>query len=184
MIKDIFSFIFETLKIIVIAFLIVMPIRYFLFQPFLVKGSSMLPNFENRDYLLVDEISFRFREPQRGEIIVFKPPTESSSRYIKRVVGLPRETIEIRAGEIKVFQNGSQEPDILKESDYLDESVFTSGDIKINLSDSEFFVLGDNRQFSSDSRSFGALDRENIVGRVFFRAFPFDKLDKIKVASY
>jgi len=97
--KSFLSFIWEIAKIVIIALLIVIPIRYFIFQPFFVKGQSMEPTFENGDYLIIDEISYRFRAPQRGEVIVFKYPENPSQRYIKRIVGLPRETIEINDGE-------------------------------------------------------------------------------------
>ena len=181
--KGFFSFIFETLKIVIIAFLIVMPIRYFLFQPFLVKGSSMIPNFESRDYLLIDEISFRFREPQRGEVVVFVPPNQSSTRYIKRIIGLPGEEIKIQDGQVMISQE-NQNFSVLNESDYFPEFVFTPGDVSVSLKENEFFVLGDNRQFSSDSRSFGILLQESIVGKVFFRAWPFSKFSKIETPTY
>jgi len=181
--KEFFSFLFEVLKIVVIAVAIVIPIRYFLFQPFIVKGESMLPNFENGDYLLIDEISFRFRPPQRGEVIVFRPPNQSSVRYIKRIVGLPGETIQIKDGEVMISQ-GDNHFQLLDESDYLSHSTFTAGSLRLTLKEGEYFVLGDNRQFSSDSRIFGPVPRENIIGRVFFRAFPFTTFRKIEVPAY
>jgi len=143
----------------------------------------MEPNFENGDYLLIDEISFRFREPQRGEVIVFRPPNQPSTRYIKRIIGLPGETIEIKGGKIILFDKTGNSQ-ILDESNYLPTSTFTPGNVKIILGQNEFFVLGDNRRFSSDSRTFGVLPRENIIGRVFFRAFPFASFSSIKAPSY
>jgi len=181
--KALFCFVFEILKIVIIASLIVVPIRHFLFQPFIVRGNSMEPNFEDGDYLLIDEISFRFREPKRGEVIVFSPPNHSSGRYIKRIIGLPGETIEIKEGKIFIFdENGNFQ--ILDESDYLPAFSFTPGNVKITLKEGEFFVLGDNRRFSLDSRTFGALPKEKIVGRVFFRAFPPNRFSKIVIPSY
>jgi len=181
--KEFFSFLFGIIKTVIIAAAIVIPIRYFIFQPFIVRGDSMLPNFHHKDYLLIDEISYRFREPERGEVIVFKPPNQPTTRYIKRIIGLPGEIIEISEGNVFVSKDGNNH-DILNETDYLSESVFTSGNIKIVLEEDEFFVLGDNREFSSDSRAFGALSKENIVGRVFFRAFPFDSFSKIEAPIY
>lgn len=181
--KEFFSFIFEILKIVLIAALIVIPIRYFLFQPFIVRGDSMLPNFENGDYLLIDEISLRFREPKRGAVIVFRPPNQPETRYIKRIVGLPGETIQINGEKIIIFDEDGHSR-ILDESDYLSDSTSTPGNVKIHLEENEYLVLGDNREFSSDSRTFGALSRENIIGRVFFRAFPFVNLSKIETPSY
>jgi len=180
--KNILSFIWEIAKIIIIALLIVVPIRYFLFQPFFVKGQSMEPNFENGDYLIIDEISYRFREPQRGEVVVFKYPQNPSQRYIKRIVGLPGETIEIENGEIIIFNEGNSQ--ILDESDYLFPDVSTPGDIRITLTENEYFVLGDNRISSADSRRWGPLPRGNIIGRVFLRAWPFTALAKIEAPAY
>lgn len=138
----------------------------------------MFPNFEDRDYLLVDEISFRFRQPERGEVIVFRAPTEPSSRYIKRIIGLPNETIEIKNGSI--FISGK----LLDESTYLPSEVLTSGNTEITLKDNEYFVLGDNRPFSSDSRSWGILPEENIIGKAFFRALPANNLSVIVKPVY
>ena len=106
--KSFFLFIWEITKIVVIALLIVVPIRYFLFQPFFVRGQSMEPNFEDGNYLIVDELSFRLRDPQRGEVIVFKYPNNPSQRYIKRIVGLPGETIEIKDGKVIIFENNQR----------------------------------------------------------------------------
>lgn len=180
--KQVFDFLLETLKLAVLAFLIVFPIRYFVFQPFLVSGNSMHPNFEDRDYLLVDEISFRFREPERGEVIIFRAPAEPSSRYIKRVIGLPNETVEIRNGS--VFISNNHKTELLDESQYLASGNFTSGKLKIALKDNEYFVLGDNRLFSSDSRVWGALPEKNIIGKAFFRALPANNLSIITKPIY
>src|SRR3989344_304093 len=100
--KSILLFFWEISKIVIIALVIVVPIRYFIFQPFFVRGQSMEPNFQNGDYLIVDEVSYRLRVPQRGEVIVFKYPMNPSQRYIKRIVGLPNEAVEIQDGEISV----------------------------------------------------------------------------------
>jgi len=180
--RGLFSFIWEILKIVIIALLIVVPIRYFLFQPFFVRGQSMEPTFENGDYLIIDEISYRFGSPQRGEVVVFKYPQNPSQRYIKRIVGLPGETVEIEAGSVIIFnREGSQ---ILDELDYLPASIQTPGDIHLSLDEDEYFVLGDNRVSSADSRSWGPLPEENIVGRVLFRAWPFTALAKFEAPSY
>ena len=180
--KKFFIFVWEILKIVIIALVIVIPIRYFLFQPFLVRGQSMEPNFENGDYLIVDEISYRIRSPQRGEVIVFKHPEDSSQRLIKRIIGLPGETIDITGGEIKISKDGSTQ--ILDEKKYLNPSVFTAGEIHIVLGDNEYFVLGDNREFSYDSRRFGPFSADKIIGRVFLRAWPFASFVKIEAPAY
>lgn len=176
------SFTWEITKIVVIALIIVVPIRYFVFQPFFVKGQSMEPNFENGDYLIVDEISYRFNDPQRGEVVVFKYPNDPSQRYIKRIIGLPGETIEIENGKVVVYNQERRK--ILEESDYLHPSVFTSGNMRVTLDWNEYFVLGDNRVASADSRRWGPLAKEYIVGRVLIRAWPFVALAKIEIPNY
>jgi len=171
-------FIWEILKIVFIALVIVIPIRYFLFQPFIVKGQSMEPNFEDSNYLIVDELSYRFRDPQRGEVVVFRYPRNVSQRFIKRIIGLPGEKIEIEASVVMV------DGKILDESEYFPSGVQTLGNIQISLDENEYFVLGDNRISSFDSRQWGTLPRKNIIGRVLIRAWPITTLTKIEVPSY
>ncbi len=182
--RNILAFIWETLKIVAIALLIVIPIRYFLFQPFFVKGQSMEPNFESSDYLIVDEISYRFRNPARGEVVVFRNPQDQGQRFIKRIIGLPGETVELKEGRVMISKNS--EKFFLDESAYLPIFVPTNPRIfeNITLKKDEYFVLGDNRTNSSDSRVFGSLPRENIIGRVVFRAWPFTAFAKIEIPQY
>jgi signal peptidase I len=183
--KKFFSFIWEVAKIVTIALLIVVPIRYFLFQPFFVRGDSMKPNFENNDYLIVDEISYRFREPLRGEVIVFKYPNNPSQRYLKRIIGLPGEEVEIKDGKVMISPASvSREKFVLDESAYLPEFLKTQGDMDVFLGENEYFVLGDNRTFSSDSRRWGTLPEEDIIGKVFLRPWPFTAMAKIEAPSY
>jgi len=181
--KKLLSFIWEIIKIVIIALAIVVPIRYFLFQPFFVKGESMEPNFQNGDYLIVDELSYRLREPERGEVIVFKYPRNISQRYIKRIIGLPGEAVEIKDGKVTVYQKNS-EIKVLDESNYLPAYFQTSGNLRINLNENEYFVLGDNRSSSSDSRIWGSLPKEDIIGRVLIRAWPAAAIAKIEAPAY
>jgi len=160
---------FDFLKTFLLALVIVLPIRYFLFQPFMVRGESMFPNFRNGDYLIVDEISYRFSQPQRGDVIVFKYPKDKSQRFIKRIVGLPGETVEIKDGRVKIINKDNQE--IFLSEIYLPQGVQTVGDVIVRLGPGEYFVLGDNRNYSYDSRVWGALPQENIIGKVFLRVF-------------
>jgi len=180
--KKAIVFVVEVAKIAIIAAVIVIPIRYYLFQPFFVRGQSMDPNFENGDYLIIDEISYRLREPARGEVIVFKFPHDTSQRFIKRIIGLPGETIEVKDGQIKIYKNGS-EVEILNESEYLN-NLMTLGNVKIELSESEYFVMGDNRDFSYDSRRFGAVEENYIIGKVVFRAWPFESVSLFEKPIY
>lgn len=170
--------ILEILQMVVLAAVVVIPIRYFIFQPFFVQGQSMDPNFENGDYLIVDELSYRFKNPQRGEVVVFKYPKNPSQRYIKRIIGLPGETVEIKNGEVIIDNT------VLDESAYLTAGLQTLGDTKVLLDAGEFFVLGDNRLSSSDSRRWGILPRDNIIGRVYLRVLPVAALAKIEAPSY
>ncbi len=180
--KKFFSFIFEILKVVILAVIIVLPIRYFIFQPFFVQGISMEPNFQDGDYLIIDEITYRFREPERGEVIVFKYPKNPSQRYIKRIIGLPGETVEIKDKKVVIFDG--TENRVLDELGYLSDSLLTKGNIRVSLEENEYFVLGDNRDFSSDSRRWGPLPRSNITGRVYLRAWPFTVLAKFEAPAY
>ncbi len=181
-VRSFLFFVWDVSKIVIIALLIVVPIRYFVFQPFFVRGQSMEPSFYNGDYLIVDEITYQFRDPQRGEAIVFKYPNDPDQRYIKRIIGLPGETVEIENGQVIVCRDGI--PQVLDESEYLAESVSTIGDMEIRLDDNEYFVLGDNRSVSSDSRRWGPVPEKDVIGRVFLRAWPFAALAKIEAPEY
>jgi len=182
MFKDTLIFIWEVAKIIIIAMLIVIPIRYFIFQPFLVKGQSMQPNFENGDYLIIDEISYHFTAPKRGDVIVFKYPNNPSQRYIKRIIGLPGETIDINNGKV-IITDLSGNTKTLDEA-YLPLGLETPGNIKTTMGANELFVMGDNRLASSDSRSWGKLDEKFIIGKVVVRAWPFAAMAMIEAPAY
>ncbi|HRU20782.1 MAG TPA: signal peptidase I [Candidatus Paceibacterota bacterium] len=170
-VKKIASEIFDVVKLIVLALLIVIPIRCFVFQPFIVSGQSMEPNYHSSDYLIIDEISYRNNSPERGDVVVFKYPKNPNFKYIKRIIGLPGETIEIKNAEIFITSNGQTTK--LDESSYLPQSVRDSWVRMANmdpltLGPNEYFVLGDNRNNSSDSRVWGPLPAKNIIGKTFY----------------
>lgn len=168
-----FSFWFETFKFIVISLLIVIPFRYFIAQPFVVSGASMDPTFEDGEYLIVDEISYRFEEPKRGDVIVFKYPENKKKYFIKRIIGLPEETVTISNGIVTITKkDGSKET--LKEQ-YV-QNIKKDYFSKI-LKKEEYFVMGDNRANSLDSRSWGALPEDLIVGKPFVRLLPIGRMD-------
>lgn len=170
----------EVLKFSLIAILIVAPIRIFIAQPFIVSGASMEPTFHSNEYLIVDQLSYRFEDPQRGEVIIFKYPKNPSTFFIKRIIGLPGETVEIRDG--KVFIKNEMILDGFPiEEPYLKEE--TSDTLTTTLGENEYFVLGDNRKHSSDSRIWGPLDRKFIVGKTFVRLLPITEI-KIKPGDY
>ena len=178
--QDFFSFIWEIIKITVLALIIILPIRYYVAQPFLVKGASMEPAFENGDYLIIDEISYRFSEPRRSEAIVFRFPEDPKQFFIKRIIGLPGETVEVKNNQIFIYNEDDPNGFIIDESSYLDPEQKTEGWLKIGLGGNEYFVLGDNRIHSSDSRRWGPLEEELIIGRVLIRAWPVQKAEYYK----
>ena len=183
-IKKAIPFIWEIVKIAIIAFVIVAPIRYFLFQPFIVSGASMAPNFATGDYLIVDEISYRLSNPQRGDVVVFSTnfiPGYANQRFIKRVIGLPGETVNITNGEVKIIKDGKTT--ILNEK-YLPSDLKTYGDVNTTLKSDEYFVLGDNREYSYDSRMWGVVPRKDIIGKASLRILPITTLSEISRPTY
>ncbi len=170
------EFLWETIKIVIISLAIILPIRYFIIQPFYVKGASMEPNFYDHEYLIVDEISYRFREPARGEVIVFRYPRDPREFFIKRIIGLPGETIKIHNGQITIFNKQHPKGFKLDESAYLPKNVYTQGNLEIKLKNDEYFVMGDNRGSSLDSRRFGPIKRQSIIGRTWIRGWPINKI--------
>lgn len=179
--KKYFLVFWELIKIIIIAAIIVLPIRYFLFQPFIVKGESMVPNFHSGDYLIVDELSYRIWQPERGDVVVLKYPLDPGQRFIKRVIALPGETIDVRNGTVTITGKNGQ---IVLQESYLPNDLPTLGNVHTTLGGDQYFVMGDNRQFSYDSRMWGALPKEDIVGKAFLRVFPIWDLSLIAEPSY
>ncbi len=177
-------FILELVKITLISLAIVIPVRYFLVQPFYVRGASMEPNFYDRDYLIINEISYRFTEPNRGDVVVFKYPLNPREYFIKRVIGLPGETIEIKEGEVKIYNKLYPQGIVLDESSYLFPGTKTGGNLKVSLGPDEYYLLGDNRNASLDSRSFGPVPRKNIIGKVLLRGWPFSRFSKFEEPLY
>lgn len=167
------EFILELAKVIIISLAIILPIRYFVVQPFYVNGQSMEPTFDNNEYLLIDEISYRFHTPERGDVVVFRPPNDPSKFYIKRLIGLPGETVIIGDGHVMI--KNSEHPDgFVLDEPYLDNQQ-TVGNYNITIPAGEFFFLGDNRGQSLDSRVFGPVKAAAIVGRVWIRALPVSR---------
>lgn len=172
--KELGAFLFDIVKLTLISLAIIIPIRTLIVQPFFVKGQSMTPTFYNGEYLIIDEISYRFNEPKRGEVIVFKNPQNTDQFYIKRIVGLPGEKVKSEDGQIKIENEKHPEGFILNEERYLNDSQ-TPGQFEHILGPNEYFVLGDNRNSSFDSRRFGAVERNKITGKVWLRAWPFKR---------
>jgi len=175
-------FFLEVVQIIVISVAIILPVRYFLIQPFVVRGASMEPNFYDREYLIVDELSYRFGEPDRGQIVVFRYPRDPSQFFIKRVIGLPGETVEVSDGKVTLYNDAFPVGKVLEEP-YIG-SEQTLGKKRVELSADEYFVMGDNRGYSLDSRSFGPITKEDMVGRVWVRGFPFNRVGGFPLPEY
>lgn len=164
LLKDLFTLAF-------LIVVVVIPIRVFIISPFVVDGESMHPTFENLDYLIVDEAVYNFKAPSRGEVVVFRYPGNPSIFYIKRIIGLPGETVSIVRGEVTVTTVDGKlltltEPYIVNE-----DATYTK---KVSLNAEEYFVMGDNRPNSSDSRVWGVLPMKNIIGRVDLRLLPIN----------
>ncbi len=193
--KAIVVYVFEFVKIIVISLIIIIPIRTFVFQPFFVQGASMEPNFHNGEYLIVNEFGYKktvvginqkefftvdnFKEISRKEVIVFRNPRNPKEYFIKRVIGLPGDRIEIKDGEVILYNEENPQGGILDESEYLTKMLHQTEcreQCSFEVKQDEFLVFGDNRKYSSDSRSWGVLPSEFVVGKVLFRAWPFDEI--------
>lgn len=175
--KKFFLFVWEITKVVSISLAIILPVRYYLIQPFYVKGASMEPNFHDQEYLIIDEISYRFGPPQRGQVIVFRYPRNPQEYFIKRVIGLPGEEIQFQKGQIFIFN--SQYPEgIVVDEKYLSSDLMTysQSEAKISIGPGEYFVLGDNRNASKDSRSFGPVNKSFITGKVLFRGWPLNEV--------
>jgi signal peptidase I len=184
-------FLWDFAKIVIIALAIILPVRYFLFQPFIVSGSSMEPNYSDGQYLIIDEASYHFRDPVRGEVVVLRYPKDHKQFFIKRVIGLPGEKIKIDNGRVTVY-NEEHPEGVIMEEPYLSNQGLTfphittvvGGRKTIEMGSDEYFVLGDNRLASSDSRDWGVLRHSEIVGRVYVRALPINEFDKFDLPEY
>jgi len=181
--SNFFSFLFDLAKTFVVVMLIAFAIRYFVIQPFVVDGDSMMPTFVNNEYLIAEKISYDFTQPSRGDIVIFRYPKNPSIIYIKRVIGLPGETVTIKDGKVYIGQVSANNPNQNQlvetylsptEKTNLFDATSADQELKITLKDNEFFALGDNRDHSSDSREWGVLPRANIIGRVWLTVTPID----------
>jgi signal peptidase I len=167
------NFLKELMTFAIVAVVIVLPIRVFLAQPFIVSGESMSPTFESGQYLIVDQVSYRVGEPQRGDVIVFRYPQDKTKFFIKRVIGLPNEKVRIEGTNVIVTMTDGTE--ITLDEPYV--VMHRENNLSETLGDDEYFVMGDNRLASLDSRVWGPLKRDNITGKAWVRLLPLDKID-------
>lgn len=163
----------ELLKLAVVAAIIIFPIRLFVAQPFIVSGASMDPTFASGQYLIVDELSYRFEAPERGDVIIFHYPKDPKQFFIKRIIGLPNETVHIGNGSVSVTTTEGKT--ITLDESYV-KNIGNGNTVDRKVGADEYFVMGDNRPESSDSRTWGLLPKANIVGRAFLRLLPTDTI--------
>lgn len=167
------------------------------FQPTLIDGVSMTTKaggFDHGQRIITDLLVYRFREPQRGEVIIFHPPNSKKDDLIKRVIALPNEKIKIENNTITIYNDDNPNGFILDESSYLDQDIVTTASTSsisptregkiVEVPENHFFVMGDNRQNSSDSRSFGFVSYEEIVGKGSVRYWPIEDINLLQAPQY
>lgn len=184
LLKRVGTFFLDIIETIVIALAIFVVVYLFLVQPHQVKGQSMFPKFHDGEYILTNKVSYRIHDPERGDVVVFKSPNNAEVDFIKRIVGIPGERVKIMSG--RVFVNGME----LDESNYLPSDYVTNSGAfaresqEVVVPESQYFVLGDNRSHSSDSREWGFVQIDDIVGKAWLRYWPIDRLGLIPHEKY
>ena len=173
----------EFIKVAVLAGITIALVRYYLFKPFYVKGASMEPNFYDHEYLIIDELSYRLHDPKRGDVIVFHYPNNPKEYFLKRIIGLPGERVKISEGVATIYNDEHPEGFAVKE-DYIPSDVTTEGEKIMSLSKNQYFVMGDNRPNSFDSRRFGPVDENLIVGRTWLRGWPLNRIQVFETPTY
>lgn len=177
--KKVYAFFLDTMQTILLAASIFLVIYIFFFRPFQVSGESMYPTFKNKEYILTNLIALRMGDPQKGDVIVFEAPLDKDKDFIKRVMATEGDRIYLKDGF--VYVNDKK----VDESAYLGSDVRTYGgsflkeDEPVTVPPGEFIVMGDNRPFSSDSREWGFLKREKVIGKSFFVYWPVNKMHVI-----
>ena len=172
--KQAVIFVWEIFKVVVISLAIIIPVRYYLIKPFYVKGASMEPTFYDHEYLIINELSYHLGSPGRGDAVVFKYPLDQRQYFIKRVIGLPGETVRVADGHVYILNNQHPKGIELTE-DYLLPAMKTLGEVEVTLAGDEYYLLGDNRLASLDSRVFGPVKEDLIIGKTFFRGWPINR---------
>ncbi len=172
--KTISQSFWELVRFALIALLIVVPIRVLVAEPFIVSGSSMVPTFSNGDYLIVDKISYRLGDPKRDDVVIFRYPGDTTKFFIKRIIGLPNETVDIKGNEVTITNAQNKEGFKLLQPFVKNQA---NNDTHFELKDDEYFVMGDNRSASSDSRYWGAVKRSLLTGKAFLRLLPISQID-------
>lgn len=178
--RKIYVFLIDIVQTLLLAAAVFLVIYVFLFRPFQVNGDSMFPNFTDKEYILTNIISLNFREPKKNEVIVFKAPPDPEKDFIKRVIGTAGDRVMVK--DTHVYLNGQ----LLDESKYLKPDVatyegsFLRDGSEITVPAGKFLVMGDNRNYSSDSREWGFVSKSDIIGKSFFVYWPLDKVGPVK----
>src|SRR3989338_3315005 len=183
LIRGIVNFFLDFLETIVVALSIFVVVYLFIVQPHEVKGNSMEPNFHNNEYILTDKISYKFGQPQRGDVVIFKAPTNPDIDYIKRVIAVAGERVRIEKGDIYINGQQLSEPYLNDRTLLFPGSSIKDGE-EIVVPDEHLFVLGDNRPHSSDSREFGPIPKRSVIGRAFLRYWPPQMFGLLPKASF
>jgi len=170
----------ELVRFAIIALIIVVPVRVFVVEPFVVSGSSMFPTFENGDYLIIDKISYKLGNPKRDDVVIFRYPNDQTKFFIKRIIGLPNEIVDIKSNTVTITNTDHPKGFVLTEP-YVKN--ITNSDTHFELKEDEYFVMGDNRGASSDSRYWGAVKKEFITGKALLRLLPINSIN-IMPGSY
>jgi signal peptidase I len=183
LIKKLASFVLELLQVVVFAISIFLFVYLLVLQPHKIKGASMEPNFHDGEYLLTDKVSYRVGQPKRGDVIVFRAPPTYKDEFIKRIIGLPGEEIKVEAG--KIYVNGHElEEQYLPSDTNIVAGRYTTEGASITVPSDSYFVLGDNRDHSLDSRNIGPIERQYITGRAWFIYWPVSKVGTVQTPVY
>jgi len=189
LLSEAFEFVWETMKVVLLSLVIILPVRYYLIQPFFVKGSSMVPNFHDKEYILVDKWTYRLGRPERGDVIIFK--YQNKEFFIKRILGLPGETVLAGDNKMVVFNSRYPNGFTVNEMGYLpkENPTYCGNNTtycgqRVTLGPDEYFVVGDNREHSSDSRFFGPVKKKDFAGLAWLRLWPLDKITFIPRTEY
>ena len=183
MVKKLGSVILDFLQVVVFAVSIFLFVYLLILQPHKIKGRSMEPNFLNGEFLLTDKISYRFNEPKRGDVIVFRAPPDYKDEFIKRIIGLPGETVIVKNGHVYINNTKLSEP-YLPENTYTPAGTYATEDNPVIVEEGKYFVMGDNRKHSLDSRSFGPIRKEKITGKAWFVYWPPSKVGTVENVIY
>ncbi|MEX0621716.1 MAG: signal peptidase I [Candidatus Woykebacteria bacterium] len=186
--SSLWSTVVDIIETVVVAAAIFVVVYLFLLQPHQVKGASMEPTFHDSEYILTDKVSYRFSQPQRGDVVIFKAPTNPDVDFIKRIVALPGERLEIKNSTIIIYNDENPRGFTLSEPYEIMEPIVGGSYLRegkiIEIPENSYFVFGDNRTHSFDSREWGPLTKDKIIGKAWIRYWPITKISIIRRASY